>query len=84
MPCFALFDAQDAAYRDAVLGTAPRLAVEAASPWGWTAYVDSPADVIGMTRLRRLRAGRGPVPAFRHHGRGGGRTGAASLQERVK
>jgi transketolase len=49
MPCFALFDGQEPAYRDAVLGTAPRIAVEAASPWGWTAYVDSPADVIGMT-----------------------------------
>jgi transketolase len=49
MPCFALFDAQDQAWRDAVLGTAPRIAAEAASPWGWTAYVDNPADVIGMT-----------------------------------
>ena len=48
MPCFALFDAQVPSYFDAVLGTAPRLAIEAASPWGWTAYVASPADVIGL------------------------------------
>ena len=32
-----------------MLGTAPRVAVEAASPFGWTRYVASEADVVGMT-----------------------------------
>jgi transketolase len=48
MPCFELFDRQDRAYRAQVLGTAPRLAVEAASPFGWTRYVASEDDVLGM------------------------------------
>jgi transketolase len=49
LPCFELFEMQDAAYRREVLGTAPRVAVEAASPFGWTRYVDSEDDVVGMT-----------------------------------
>ena len=48
LPCWALFDRQDDAYRARVLGTAPRLAVEAASTLGWTRYADSEADVLGM------------------------------------
>ncbi len=48
IPCFALFDEQDAAYRAAVLGNAPRLAIEAASPYGWARYVGSEDHVIGM------------------------------------
>jgi transketolase len=49
LPCWALFDAQDAAYRAAVLGTAVRIAVEAASPFGWERYVGDAGNVIGMT-----------------------------------
>lgn len=48
MPCWELFDAQTETYREEVLGTAPRIAVEAASAFGWTRYVDREADVIGM------------------------------------
>jgi len=48
MPCWELFEAQDAAYRARVLGAAPRVAVEAASKFGWTRYVDSEEDVIGL------------------------------------
>jgi transketolase len=48
MPSWELFDRQDPAYRAFVLGAAPRLAVEAASPFGWTRYVASEADVVGM------------------------------------
>ena len=47
MPCFALFDAQAPSYHDAVLGTAPRVAIEAASSSGWAAYV---AGVPGHLR----------------------------------
>jgi transketolase len=49
MPCWELFERQEEAYRAAVLGEAPRVAVEAASPFGWTRYVASEADVVGMT-----------------------------------
>jgi transketolase len=49
LPCWTLFDAEDAAYRSAVLGAAPRVAVEAASPFGWERYVGDAGAVIGMT-----------------------------------
>ncbi len=48
IPCFTLFDEQTAAYRAHVLGRAPRLAIEAASPFGWARYVESEANVVGM------------------------------------
>jgi transketolase len=44
-----LFERQDADYRASVLGNAPRIAVEAASPFGWTRYVQSEEHVVGMT-----------------------------------
>ncbi len=48
MPSWELFEAQPAEYRAEVLGTAPSIAVEAASTYGWTRYVASEEDVIGM------------------------------------
>ena len=51
MPCWELFEGQPRAYRHTVLGRAPRVAVEAASPFGWTRYVASESDVIGMRRF---------------------------------
>ncbi|WP_373236274.1 transketolase [Cohaesibacter celericrescens] len=48
MPCWELFDAQPKNYRDKILGTAPRIAIEAASKFGWTRYVASEEDIIGM------------------------------------
>ena len=51
LPCWSLFDAQPQSYRDEVLGSAPRLAVEAASPLGWTRYTASEDHVIGVDRF---------------------------------
>jgi transketolase len=48
LPCWALFDAQDAAYRAAVLGAAPRIAVEAASPFGWERYTGDHGAIVAM------------------------------------
>lgn len=48
MPSWELFEAQPAEYRRSTLGSAPRIAVEAAGKFGWTRYVDSEDDVIGM------------------------------------
>ena len=48
MPSWDLFEKQSKEYRQSVLGTAPRIAVEAAGKFGWTRYVDSEDDVIGM------------------------------------
>src|SRR5690606_22858262 len=39
MPCWELFEAQNADYRNSVLGTAPRLAVEAAARLGWDRWI---------------------------------------------
>ncbi|MBB2842005.1 UNVERIFIED_ORG: transketolase [Rhizobium etli] len=49
MPSWDLFERQTRQYRNAVLGDAPRIAVEALSKFGWTRYVDSEDDVIGMS-----------------------------------
>jgi len=49
MPCFELFDEQDADYRDEVLGRAPRVAVEAAVRQGWDAYVRPGDSFLGMS-----------------------------------
>ncbi|KTQ97287.1 transketolase [Aureimonas ureilytica] len=49
LPCWELFAQQPKSYRDTVLGSAPRIAVEAASPFGWTRFVEDEDDVIGMT-----------------------------------
>ncbi len=48
MPSWELFSAQPQEYRDSVLGSAPRVAVEAAGKFGWTRYVTSEDDVIGL------------------------------------
>ena len=51
MPCQELFDAQDAAYKAAVLG-APgglRVSVEALITYGWERYLGSNGVAIGMT-----------------------------------
>ena len=36
MPCSELFEAQSKSYRESVLGAGPRVAVEAAVPFGWS------------------------------------------------
>ena len=48
MPCTELFDKQDISYQEEVLGSAPRIAVEAASKFGWERYVGLNGDIIGM------------------------------------
>jgi transketolase len=48
MPCFELFDHQDLTYRKEVLGASLRIAIEAASPFGWTRYARQEDDVVGM------------------------------------
>jgi transketolase len=48
MPCWELFESQDEAYRRAVLGEAPRIAVEAASPFGWDRYVGAQGAIVAM------------------------------------
>ncbi|MBU0724832.1 MAG: transketolase [Alphaproteobacteria bacterium] len=49
MPCWELFDAQPEAYRQQVLGSCPRIAVEAAIGFGWERYIGTEGAFIGMT-----------------------------------
>jgi transketolase len=51
LPSWDLFDAQDAAYRSAVLPPAlrVRLAIEAATTMGWERYVGDHGAVLGLT-----------------------------------
>jgi transketolase len=65
MPCWELFDAQDAPYRAGVLGAAPRVAIEAASPFGWERYVGEGGTVLGM---RGFGASAPAEDLFRHFG----------------
>jgi transketolase len=48
LPCWELFDAQSPEYRKSVLGTAPRIAIEALSVFGWEKYVGENGKVIGL------------------------------------
>ena len=49
LPCWELFDAQDQAYRDDVLGgTAVRIGIEAAASFGWERYLGVDGIMIGM------------------------------------
>jgi len=49
MPCWELFDQQSDQYRQSVLGSAPRIAVEALSGFGWDRYLRTQDVFIGMT-----------------------------------
>jgi transketolase len=48
MPCWELFDAQSEAYRAQVLGTAPRVGIEAAVEFGWQKWLGPQGIFIGM------------------------------------
>ncbi len=49
MPCWELFEAQPAAYRKSVLGSAPRVGVEAAARLGWDRWLGERSAFIGMS-----------------------------------
>ncbi len=49
MPSFELFAAQPAEYRAFVLGTAPRVGVEAAIRFGWDRWLGETSAFVGMT-----------------------------------
>lgn len=65
LPCWELFEAQPKAYRDEVLGTAPRVAVEAGVTFGWSRYVGSEDNVIGINTFGA--SGKGPE-VYKHFG----------------
>jgi transketolase len=48
MPCWELFEAQGEAYRNTVLGSAPRVGVEAAAEFGWSKWLGPDGAFVGM------------------------------------
>ncbi len=48
MPCWELFESQTQEYRDVVLGTAPRVGVEAAVRFGWDRWLGERSAFVGM------------------------------------
>jgi transketolase len=50
MPCWQLFEEQDAAYKESVLpsGVTARVSIEMAATFGWDRYVGSKGTIIGM------------------------------------
>ena len=65
MPSWNLFEAQTAEYRAAVLGTAPRIAVEAGARLGWDRWIGERGRFIGMTGF----GASAPAPdLYRHFG----------------
>jgi transketolase len=51
LPCWELFRAQDEDYRSQVLGTAPKVAIEAAAGLGWDRIVGDHGLVLGIDRF---------------------------------
>jgi transketolase len=53
LPCWEYFDKQSHKYRDSVIPPAvkARVAVEAASPFGWERYIGEHGAMVGMTRF---------------------------------
>jgi transketolase len=65
MPCWERFEEQDTAYRRAVLGSAPRVAVEAAIRLGWDRFLGENGVFVGMTGF----GASAPAPdLYRHFG----------------
>ncbi len=62
LPSWELFEQQPQSYKDAVFppSVTARLAIEAASPFGWHRYVGLKGDVIGMARF----GASAPAPAL--------------------
>jgi len=58
IPCFELFEAQPEAYRASVLGTAPRIAIEAAGRFGWDRWIGEKGAFVGMNGF----GASGPAP----------------------
>lgn len=52
MPCWELFEKQSPTYQSTVLGPGTfRVAIEAASPFGWERYVGEKGCIIGLNRF---------------------------------
>lgn len=51
MPCCELFDRQTDEYRRTVLGSAPRITIEAGATYGWERYIEGNGTCIGINEF---------------------------------
>jgi transketolase len=53
LPCWEIFERQDANYREAVLGSSssPRISIEAGATFGWDRYLGARGVAIGVDRF---------------------------------
>jgi transketolase len=63
MPCWELFEQQSADYQAKVLGTAPKVAIEAAARFGWDRWLAGNGTFIGMNGF----GASGPAPKVYEH-----------------
>ncbi len=63
MPCWELFEKQSPEYQAEVLGTAPRVGIEAASRFGWDRWLGTNGAFIGMNGF----GASGPAPKVYAH-----------------
>ena len=63
MPCWELFDQQSDQYRQSVLGSAPRIAIEALIGFGWDRYLRTQDVFVGMHDF----GASGPAPELYQH-----------------
>ena len=76
MPCWELFDVQDAAYRAQTLGDGVRVSIEAGVTFGWARYGVDEANIVGMPGF----GASAPAPeVYKHFG-----ITAEAVVERVK
>src|SRR5260370_40233937 len=64
MPCWELFEKAPQEYQDAVLGSAPRAAVEAAVRFGWDRWLGSRGAFVGMKGFGAAAPGQALFPHF--------------------
>ncbi len=64
IPCWELFEAQPREYRESVLGTAPRVAVEAAVGFGWDRWIGPHGAFVGMHGFGASAPGEALYPHF--------------------
>jgi transketolase len=64
MPCWEIFDKAPREYQDAVLGSAPRVGVEAAVRFGWDRWLGARGAFIGMDGFGASAPGEALFPHF--------------------
>jgi transketolase len=64
MPCWEIFDKTPTEYQDAVLGSAPRVGVEAAVRFGWDRWLGPRGAFIGMQGFGASAPGESLFPHF--------------------